>query len=215
MDRPSPRSTALLALVVFTACGGTTGPPPPKADSGPTPDALPSADARPANLCTEIETSYGDLDTLVGTAHYAPADEDEPDGPQVLTVVIPLNEDPTPDVLFIEMWETEEPFLSQGFTPLTASLGGDQADLITCGACVFIAENYSEGEAIAHNMAYGGEFVLTAIPDGKGAMTVEGSLSDVTMRAVTVSDAGQETVEDGCRSEITALQFQGILTPQD
>ncbi len=199
------KATPFLAVLLFAACGGTTGPPPPKADAGPRPDAQPLPDAMSA--CTEIEAMYADLGELTGTATLLPVDEKEPDGPKVLSIEMPLNEDAEPDVLFLELWETEDPFLSQGLVPLTQSLGGDQADLITCGACAFIAANFSDPQEIDYNMAFAGELVIESIDTTPGTGSVVGTLSDVRFREVTVSEAGQETVEDGCRSELEAVRF--------
>ncbi len=213
-------NSALVALL-FAACGGTTGPPPPKADAGPRSDADvgPVADAMPQNVCTDIEAMYADLGEVTGIALIGPVDEDMPDGPKRLVATIPLNADAEPDVLFLEFWETEEPFLSQGFVPLSQTLNGDQADLITCGACAFIAADYEEGEPIAFNMAYGGELVIDGIDVTPETGSVTGTLADVKFRAVTVDEAGQETVEDGCRSELEAVQFNFTVEaapgPQD
>ena len=83
-----------------------------------------------------------------GVALIGPANPDETDGPKKLVLQMPLNEDAEPDVLFLEFWETEEPFLSQGFVPLTQTLNGNQADLITCGVCSFIAANFVDASNI-------------------------------------------------------------------
>lgn len=196
-----------LAALLFAACGGTTGPPPPRADAGPRPDAVPVADAGPQNVCTDIEAVYGDLGELTGVALIGPADEEDPEGPQKLEIRLPLNEDAEPDILFVEFWETEEPFLSQGFVPLTQALTGDQADLITCGACAFIAANYVEENDIDFNMAFAGDLVIETIDVTPDTGSVTGTLTDVKFRAVTVDGAGQETIEDGCRSELEAVRF--------
>lgn len=205
MDRLE--STLLILIASSTACGGTKGPPPGRADAGPTPDAGPSADGMPQNVCTDIESVYGDLGEFTGTAVLSPADEDTPDGPKKLVMQMPLNDDAEPDVLFLEFWETEEPFLSQGFVALSQTLNGDQADLVTCGACSFIAANYVDGGLIDFNMAYAGELVIDAIDATPGTGSVSGSLTGLKFREVTISPAGQETVEGGCRSELASASF--------
>lgn len=197
-----------LASISLLACGGDKSESMPDAAiAPPSTDAAPAPDAMPQNLCTEILAMYGDLGEVTGVAKIAPIDSDEPDGPRVLTIEMPLNQDAEADVLFLEFWETEEPFLSQGLVPLTQDFGGDQADLVTCGACAFIAANYSEGSLIDFNMSYAGELVIETIDATPGTGSVTGTLSGLKLREVTLSKAGQETVEDGCRSELEAVRF--------
>lgn len=202
-------TTISLASIALLACGsGDKDESVPDAAGLPqNVDAAPVADAMPQNVCTDILAMYGNLGEVTGVARVAPIDSDEPDGPRVLTIEMPLNQDAEADVLFLEFWETEEPFLSQGLVPLTQSLGGDQADLVTCGACAYIAANYSEGSLIDFNMAYAGELEIEAIDVTPLAGSVTGTLSGLKFRQVTVSKAGQETVEDGCRSELEAIRF--------
>jgi hypothetical protein len=161
----------------------------------------------PQNVCTDIEAMYGDLGELTGVALIGPANPDETDGPKKLVLQMPLNEDAEPDVLFLEFWETEEPFLSQGFVPLTQTLNGDQADLITCGVCSFIAANFVDASDIDFNAAYAGDVVIETIDVTPDTGSVTGTLTGIKFRAVTLDEAGQETVEDGCRSELEAVRF--------
>ena len=196
-----------LVLFLFSGCGGTKGPPPAKADAGPRADAGPAYDAMPQNVCTDIEAMYGDLGEFTGTALLSPADEDLPEGPRKLVMQMPLGKEAEADVLFLEFWETESPFLEQGFVPLSQTLNGDQADLVTCGACSFIAANYTEGALIDFNMAYSGELVINTIDITPDTGSVTGSLTDLKFREVTISEAGQETVENGCRSELVSATF--------
>lgn len=186
------------------ACGGTSGPPPAKADAGEVPNV---ADAMPMNVCTDIEAQYADLGELTGTATLTPIDEKAPDGPQTLSIAMPLGEEAEPDVLFLELWGDTPPFEDAGFIPLTQELNGNHADLVLCGACVFIAANYTEGALIDFNMASGGELVIDTIDVTPGTGSLTGSLSDLRFREVTVSEAGQEVVEDGCRSQVEGVRF--------
>jgi hypothetical protein len=159
------------------------------------------------NVCTLIEKSYGDLGAVTGTAFVAPADEDRPMAEQKLTLQIPLNQDAKPDILFIELWEDAEPFIDSGFMPITLTLNGDQADVLSCGACVYIAADFESVNNINFNMTYTGELVLEVVDATPGSGQVKGSLTDIMLREVTTSAEGQEPVENGCRSELAGVQF--------
>lgn len=186
----------------LAACGGTSGSPPPRPDAAETP---PQPDAMEQNFCTAIEAAYGDLGEQTGTALLRPADEDMPDGLQVLALQMPLNEEPSPDVLFLELWQGDPPFVD-GFAPASLTLNGDQADLVLCGACAFIAADYTGG-LIDFNMAYTGELVLDAVDATPDTGQVVGSLSGIKFHEVTIDQAGQHVVEEGCKSELDKISF--------
>jgi len=160
----------------------------------------------PQNVCTAIEALYADQGTITGTATLAPTDDTNPTGPQTLSIAMPLNTDAEPDVLFLELWGDSAPF-QQGFVPVTQSLGGDQSDLVLCGACTYIAADYVEGGLIDFNMAYSGELVIDAVDPTPGTGSIQGSLTGVKLHEVTVSEAGQMVVAGGCKSEIEAVAF--------
>lgn len=198
------QSIALLSCLALGACGDDGG-----GDGTAVPDAGPVvvADAAPEpNFCTVIEASYPDLGSVTGTATLAPTDEDMPDGPQIISLQIPLNEESPPDVLFIELWEDLPPF-SDGPPPYTINLIGDQADLVLCGACTYIASDFSDPNMVDHNIAYSGQLVISAMDSTPGTGTVVGSLSNVKLHEVDFDMFGQHIVDEGCRSTLEKVAF--------
>jgi hypothetical protein len=193
---------ALSCALLLPACGDDGG------DGSADPDAAVdmTPDAGPQSTCTVIEASYPDLGMVTGTAQLRPTDPDTPDGPKVLSVQIPLNEDATPDVLFLELWGDTPPF-DQGFAPTTQNLNMDNADLVICAACTFIAADFTDPNMIDFNMAYSGSLVIDTVDTTLGTGSITGSLTGVRFQEVTIDAAGQKPVVDGCRSMLEGVQF--------
>ncbi len=201
---------ALLALLALFACGDDGGG---GADAAPdTPDAS-AADAMPQNLCTLIETSYPDQGMLTGTAMVELIDTDFPNDGNVYRVEMPLNEENPADVLILEVWEDGPPF-DTGSAPFSVSLIADNADIITCSACAFIAADYTGPAMINFNVAYSGQLELSALDPTPGTGKVTGSLSNLKLHEVTVSQAGQEVVAGGCKSTLEKVQFDFSVAAQ-
>ena len=196
-------AAAFLSMLAVAGCGDDDGGTTPAE-----PDATPivEPDAAPQNVCTLIEASYPDLGSVTGTATLRPQDEDAPDGLQVVTVQIPLNEESPPDVLFIEMWEDTRPYDS-GPAPYMVNLIGDNADLVLCTTCAFIAADFNNPELIDFNMAYSGQLALSAMDSTPGTGKVTGTLTNVKMHDVDYTEAGQIVVEDGCKSTLENVSF--------
>lgn len=200
-------SLFVLALLIGApACGGgdddggasDAGSDTDGGGGGGDPDALPP-------MCDNLLTMFGDLGSVTGTAVSAPIDDEEPAGAQYLTAQIPLNTDTEPDVLFIELWDENTPFMD-GLATGTYGLVGLQADLFSCGACVYIAANVDGGPLDFH-MALGGSLTLDSVDATPGTGRIVGSLTDVGFREVTVDVNGQHVVEGGCETEISAVSF--------
>lgn len=195
-------AAAFLSIFALAACGDDGGSPPADPDGAP----IVEADAAPQNFCTVIEASYPDLGAVTGTATLRPVDEDFPDGDQVVSVQIPLNQESPPDVLFLEIWEDVSPFDS-GTAPFMVNLIGDNADLVLCGACTFIAADFTDPNMIDFNMAYSGQLALSALDSTPGTGKVTGSLTNLKMHEVSISEAGQSVTANGCKSTLEGVSF--------
>ena len=195
------KSVALAGLLVLTACGGDDK------DEELAVDAGPQVDAMPQNVCTLIDELYGDLGVATGTAIRQPIDEDLPDGPQYLSLVIPLNEDATPDVLHLELWEEVDGPFAGGLKPITLTLNLDQADLISCSACAFIAADVVPGEPTKFNMAYTGELIIETVDTTPDTGSIKGSLTGIKFQEVSVDIMGQKPIAGGCKSVLEKVQF--------
>ncbi len=194
---------AALACLGLLACGGTTGSPPDDPDGGANePDATVEV-----NTCTNLEPSYGNLGAFTGDAILAPINPDIPAGATFLTLPMAINEDVPPDVFFLELYGDSPPF-EGGFVPVTLTLNGDQSDLILCGACAYLAPDHEDGANIDFHMAYTGELELTAVDPTPDTGVVQGVLRNLKLHQVVLNEGGvQQTVADGCKTEIAELSF--------
>jgi len=196
---------AALALTV-AACGDDGGT---ATDASiPVVDAV-AIDAMPN--CPLLDGFYPDLGSVTGTAIVEPTEDTNPTGTKYLTLELPLNQDAKPDVLFIEVWGDAEPH-DAGFLTGLFSLTGDNADLFECGNCVYIAADREAGQPLKFHMAASGTIQIDAIDETPGTGTLQGSLSNVVLREVTVSADGQATVDGGCRTRIEAAAFTASVS---
>lgn len=197
------QAIAVLSILALGACGDDDG-----GTAVPTPDAdvTPMTDAAPTRECTLINASYPDLGAVTGTATLNFDDPEDPTSEQYLSLQFPLNTEATPDILFVELWLASAPF-DEGAVPYTINLLGDQADLFLCGACTYIAADFTDRNSINFNMAYNGELLLSALDPTPGTGKVTGSLSNVKLHAVTTSEAGQMVVADGCLATLDGVTF--------
>jgi hypothetical protein len=196
------QAAAFLSLLALAACGDDGGSTPAEPDGAP----IVTPDAAPLNFCTAIEASYPDIGAVTGTATLRPVNEDLPDGIQAVILQIPLNEESPPDVLFVEIWEDSAPFDS-GTAPYMVNLIGDNADLVLCAACTYIAADFTDPMMIDFNMAYSGQLALSVLDSTPGTGKVTGTLTNVKMHEVTISVAGQSVVTDGCKSTLEKVSF--------
>jgi hypothetical protein len=190
-------------VLALAACGDDGG----GEGGGPDADVPDPADAMPQNVCTLIEASYPDLGMVTGTALVKPIDSDMPDGPKEYELQIPLNQESPPDVLFLEIYEDSPPFDS-GPAPYSTTLIADNSDLFMCGACTYIAADFSDPKMIDFNMAYSGQLEISVLDPTPGTGKVTGTLSNVKLHDVFLNSVPeQETVLDGCNSTIAGVQF--------
>jgi hypothetical protein len=56
-------------------------------------------------------------------------------------------------------------------------------------------------------MASSGSLVITAVDTTPDTGSIVGTLTNLSLREVTVSQEGQQTVQDGCRTTIASLGF--------
>ncbi len=206
-------ASTLIAGTLAIGCGDDADTTGDLVDSG-TPASIDAMaqepDAEP-NYCTLLESSYGDLGALPGSAEIGPQDSDTPLGPRLIRLRIPLNQDASPDVLAIELWENEGVFLD-GYSAKTVVLSANQADLIECSACVFIAADFVEGQRTNFNITYSGQLIIDAIDPVPDTGRIQGSLTNLKLHAVTVDEAGQMVTEMGCKTTLEGITFDYPMT---
>ena len=200
MGKSSHELALATGALLLLACGGTTGSPPPRPDSGPEPDA------GPTNLCEVLEQSYADLGAKTGVAEVRLSDDEDPKSPNVYVLRIPLNEDDPADLFFLELWDQEGPF-ADGIAPGEVSLIGDQSDIIRCSACAFMSPDHTDDNDIDFHVAYAGTLTLSEVAlEGKGSK-IAGSLADLKLRAIEIVDGDQRAIDDGCETSLEAMSF--------
>ncbi|MBL4634608.1 MAG: hypothetical protein JKY56_12085 [Kofleriaceae bacterium] len=206
-------ASTLVAGTLVSGCGDDKNTTSDIVDSG-IPVAIdamaPEPDAEP-NYCTLLESSYGDLGALPGTAEVGPQDSDTPLGPRLIKLRIPLNQDTNPDVLVIELWENDGVFLD-GYSAKTIVLIANQADLFECSACVFIAADFVVGQSTNFNMTYSGQLIIDAIDPAPDTGRIQGSLTNLKLRAVTIDSSGQEVTAMGCKTTLESITFDYPMT---
>lgn len=206
MNRRTSSLFFALALAL-AACGGDDG----GGDPGDDPDAavvLPDAD--PASFCEIVEFSHGALGMLAGTGTLIPIDDLDPTGPQQVTLQMDVNSDAVPDTMFLELYEGEPPF-DTGVVTGTYTIIDAQTDLIACSVCAYLAGDFVQGENINFHMASSGAVSITTA-DIRDGGSIAGSMENLTLREVTVSQQGQMTVVNGCETTIESLSFDLTLT---
>ena len=206
----TPLLFAIATAFTMAACGDDGG------DVGSDPDAAPEIDpidATPPPVCEDLPVSFGELGELAGSALIEPIDELEPDGPRRLALEFDLDQADPPDKLFVELWEDVAPFDDTGFEARTIGLNGLHSDLITCGACVFVAADVSDPAQLDFHMARGGSLDIDTLTLTGENDRIEGSIQDLEVRQVEVSADGQSEVVGGCVSEITSMSFALDVLP--
>ena len=119
---------------------------------------------------------------------------------------MPINNDATPDTMFLELYENEEPFLG-GIATGTFTISGKQTDLILCTVCAYLAGDYVDDLTINFHMASSGTLDITTVDTTPGTGSIEGSLTNLALREVTVNTMGQQPVVNACRTTIASLSF--------
>ncbi len=163
------------------------------------------------NFCTILEANYGDLGTVNGDALYAPQEEDDPTGPQLLSIRIPLNTDANPDLLVIELFEDAGPFEPDLATG-NYGIIDMETDVIACGTCVYIAGDFTTPDAVDFHMASSGTLAIDTLDLTPETGKVIGSLTDIKMRNVTISGGQQVVTPMGCKTQVESLAFDFNVT---
>ena len=198
--------TVLLPLLLggAVACGGNddgdngnNG----RIDAGANPD--PDAEV---NTCVDLDPSYGDLGTITGTAFLIPQDEKDPTGLKYVSASIDLNTTAPIDVLFIELWEDAAPY-SPALATGTVTIEGMQAEIINCGACVFISPDHDDNSDIDFHMASSGTLNVDMIDPTPTTGRLMGTLSGANLREVSLAGDAQSDVPGGCRTSVDAVAF--------
>lgn len=176
----------------------------------PDPDPVgPDAGTDPVPTGCALADSYGDLGASMGGAAVLGDQQDMP-GSSVLTLGGALNQDAAPDVFQMQLWEGYGVFTG-GFVTGTFDLTGAEANILDCGACVTLLGdvNTQTGQAVLGLVANGGTLTITAVDKTPTTGRVTGSISNVTLREISVDGTPpvQSEVTGGCTSSIGTLSF--------
>lgn len=133
--------------------------------------------------------------------------------PDNLYLFADLNQDPTPDILLVDLWKGYGVF-QNGFPtgPMTVQLSGAESSYETCGACITVQTDYTmSGPTGDPYIATAGTLSLTAA----NATTISGSLSNVTFTHSTIDQMSGVTTPsaDGCSATLSSVSFQATVMP--
>jgi hypothetical protein len=151
---------------------------------------------------------------VVGTAD---ADLTETDGKKFLNV--PLNADPAPDQLQLELYPQVGVFAGGAVRPGTYSLDDAETKFSTCGACALLYQDVSAdtGKPAGFFMPLAGTLVLTST-EGR----LVGALENVVFRHVSIDFFDPDgtgpslettTIDDGCTVFLERAAFDLELPP--
>lgn len=183
-----------ISLVLLAACGGDDGgntitvidAPGGGSGSDASSAACTAASSYTAaltadNAGAETDGSGFDDDALQnGTAH-------------VIYSGGALDSAAAPDFLEIDLWAGYGVFTGMDISPTTVTIAGEEADLYTCGACVYVYTDLSDdgngGVNVADSyMAQSGTLTLSSVSG-----TLTGTLTNVVLAHATFDDNSQTT----------------------
>jgi hypothetical protein len=231
-DKLWRRFLAVCALGGAVACSssddnGTANTPVP--DAGTNPDNNPGGNNPASGGCTLPNTLEfnGPLppdgtpasSPMYPKATLLPVDPANAAGAKRLTLLLRLvapgetGTEAVGDYLAISLVEGRGPFAG-GFVAGTYQFTGDNADGNKCAACVFLFgdANLMQQTAAQEYVAGGGSLTISAVNATPTTGTFNGTLSNVTLRQVTVNNGVQADVPSGCTSTIPTLQFSSTPT---
>lgn len=208
-------SYLLAALVLATACsdGGKKMIKPPV-------DAPIIVDGPPPCSAPMSFTAASDL-----ALFYNPDSQTMVTGNQeVFRTIGDINADPSPDWLWIELFEGPAPdYTTENFpaTPFTINLTGNELDYLKCSTCITLTTdvnlaNMNELEYLDDYMASSGSVTITTLTPPDMTTTpptpgmIAGTLTDINFVDVDISMAGTVPTSSGCTSTLSTLSFSAM-----
>ncbi|HEU5058771.1 MAG TPA: hypothetical protein VFU21_19695 [Kofleriaceae bacterium] len=206
-------ATASLAACLLAACGGDD-------DGGDTTDGsvFDAGDVFPDGapvVCTDYAAlDLGALEPLPGAEA---VDQDNPDpaaGPddRVLRLRGTGANGQRPDLVEIELWDGLGAFEGGAAAPGTYEISGDEAQVITCGVCIYIYSDATvvDGEVVDSAKDYiatGGSITVDSVT---GNFT--GSLDGITFTEIDWTSELGTPLEGGCTTAIPSATFDVAIT---
>ena len=208
MRRLVPGLGAVALLAGCFARAGGDGDSPDAAGPLPIPDA--AADAAPIvvdNACG-VATDQGDVGTLAADARVRNQGSTSRKIYRLGAPTPRTENDPRPDVIFIELWENFGAFAGTTAHPGTFPIAGPELDYQTCGVCVFtLADVDDDNGATRILFATAGQVTVNAVGPAAGtAVSVE-------VESVVFQEVDQEfqPVGSNCPSPLQHGQLDGVI----
>lgn len=196
--------SVLSSLLVVAACGGDDG------GGVVIVDGAPGGDSTPANCL--LEANLGSPSLSMAAAQYDTLGMNAT-APDYFSLAGTLNADASPDILVVDLYAGYGAF--SGGLPTaatTVTLGGAEAGLDSCGACIYSLTDYTQNgpSADPFYVATAGTLNLTSV----STTSVAGSLSNVTLTHSTVDTSSGATTAaaDGCASNLASVSFSAVPT---
>jgi hypothetical protein len=215
MLHPRLLATASLAACLLAACGGD--------DDGDDSTDTAGFDAAVDNFpdaATVVCTDFAALD--LGALEPIPGaeavDQPNPDPPKadpdarVLRLRGTAAHGERPDLVEIELWDGLGAFEGGAVEPGTYEISGDEAQVVTCGVCLYIYSDATvvDGEIVDSAKDYiatGGSITVDSI-----AGNLTGSLDGITFSEIDWTSELGAPLDGGCTTAIPSATFDTAIT---
>ncbi len=204
-----------LAACLLAACGGD--------DDGDDSTDVPGFDAAVDNfpdaaevVCTDFAAlDLGALEPIPGAEAVDQPNPSPPKGDPDARVVrlrgTAANGE-LPDLIEIELWDGLGAFEGGAVEPGTSEISGDEAQVVTCGVCLYIYSDATvvEGEIVDSAKDYiatGGSITVDTVT---GNFT--GSLDGITFTEIDWTSEMGAPLEGGCTTAIPSADFDAAIT---
>ncbi len=175
----------------------------PIVDAGELPDTAPTPDTGPVPCI--VEADQGALGVAMGTALQADQSSPMTPGDKVLQFSTQLNQDATPDVLIISLWDGYGAFAGATAAPGNYTISGAEASYQQCGVCVWIfADVDAAGDPAQIYQASSGTVDITSV-----AGNFTGSITNVDFRHIITSTDMDDP--DMCQSTTAGAQWDAMI----
>lgn len=206
-------ATASLAACLVAACGGDDDDSTDVSGFDAAVDNFPDA---AEVVCTDFAaTDLGTLDPIPGAEAVQQPNPSPPEGnpdAKVLRLRGNAANGEKPDLIEIELWDDLGAFEGGVAAPGTYQIAGDEAQVVTCGVCLYIYSDATvvDGEVVDSEKDYiatGGSITVDSV-----AGNFTGSISDLTFTEIDWTSELGTPLEGGCQTVIPSATFDVPIT---
>ena len=176
------------------------------------PDAAVQPDAPPAvvdNACG-VATMQGNLGNLTGQAGVANQGTTTQRVHYVGAATPLTATSATPDIVVVELWDNYGAFAGGVARTGTFTISGNETDYDTCGVCLLMFANVTNGTATKLLLATSGTVTVTSIGTAAG-QTTQATVSNASFVEIVDNQGYQQVAGSNCPSPISNAGLSGTL----